>query len=704
MAYGVRTGGLTEGQAAVRRLVALSVAVVVLVVAGGVTALATGSRALDELAARQDRLLVRSMIDRQLRQVTTDLTTATVWDQAYRELKPGGSLAWADQEVGSYFANNRGHAWTVVIDPQDRPFYAWVGPARADPAAQAAFLGPAASVIRRARAIEAARGGHSPGVQTNNPALAETASGLVLANGTYYLVAASTVTPEAPETLRRPGPAVLVVSGARLDQELPRLLARAGIRDGRITTAPAASPAALPLRDIDGQVIGGLAWRPKHPGLQVLMDAAPAMLLGGLATLAVAAALAWQIVRVTRRLDLHERGHEEARVALEVARDRAEAANLAKSRFLTNMSHEIRTPLNGVLGMAQVLARSELSPADREKVEVIRTSGNALLGLLNDLLDLSKIEAGRVEIVQGEFDMAAAIEAATHGFAVLAAQKEVRFITAIAPEALGVWRGDGGRFKQVVANLASNAVKFTATGEIRVCVRRTETGVACTVSDTGAGIARDRLPELFQRFAQVDPTATRKFGGTGLGLAIVRELVELMGGTVSATSAEGCGSAFTFELPLAWVGPTRAAPEPAAAEPAELPPVRILAAEDNDTNRLLLGAMLAPVGVELRMACNGREAVEAFANGAYDLVLMDIQMPVMNGVDAARAIRALEAERGLAPTPILALSANVMSHQVEEYLAAGMNGFVAKPIEMATLLGAIEEALSGGETARTAAA
>ncbi|WP_293450518.1 ATP-binding protein [Phenylobacterium sp.] len=665
-----------------------------LVLIGGMTLLVTGIHALDDLAARQDRTLVESIVDRRLRTVVTDLTTATVWDQAYQRLKPGGDVDWADQEIGSYFTNNRGHAWTIALDGQDRPFYAWVGAGRADPARQGPRLAEVASVIRRARALEAARGTPPLELGVDNPSLAETASGLIVSGGTCYLVAASTVTPESPTTPRQPGQAVLVVSAERLDRQLPAILGRAGVADVRIVRSAAPGPASLALRDIDGQQIGAVVWRPKHQGLQVVKNAAPAMALGGLVTLAVAIALAWQIVRLTRRLDLHEHGHEEARKALEEARDRAEAANLAKSRFLANMSHEIRTPLNGVLGMAQVLARSDLSTEDREKLEVIRKSGQTLLGLLNDLLDLSKIEAGRMEIELGDFDMETTVEAATQGFAELAAQKEVRFISEIAREARGVWRGDGGRFKQVLANLASNAVKFTAAGEIRVGVRRTETGVACTVSDTGAGIARERLPQLFQRFSQVDPTATRKFGGTGLGLAITRELVELMGGSVSATSAEGCGSAFTFELPLVRVGEARAEAAPPPEE-ATLPPLRILAAEDNQTNRLLLGAMLTPLGVELRMAADGAEAVEAFAKGAYDLVLMDIQMPTMNGVDATRAIRALEAERGLAPTPILALSANVMSHQVEEYLAAGMNGFVAKPIDLTALVGAIEDALAG---------
>ncbi|WP_293676813.1 ATP-binding protein, partial [uncultured Phenylobacterium sp.] len=316
----------------------------------------------------------------------------------------------------------------------------------------------------------------------------------------------------------------------------------------------------------------------------------------------------------------------------------------------------------------------------------------SLLGILNDLLDLSKIEAGRMEVDVHDFDLEREVQAATRSFATLADQKDVAFLVDVEPAARGIWRGDGGKFRQVLANLASNAVKFTSSGEIRVAVRRTQDGIVCTVADSGAGIARDRLEQLFQRFSQVDPSTTRKFGGTGLGLAISRELIEFLGGTVSVTSVEGRGSAFTFELPLAWVASAAAQQEDAEAA-LELPPLRILAAEDNKTNRLLLAALLEPLDVQLRLTADGAEALEAFRTGLYDIVLMDIQMPVMNGIDATRAMRRLEAERGGAATPILALSANVMRHQIDEYLAAGMDGFVAKPIETAALIGAIEAVL-----------
>ncbi|MFI4974563.1 MAG: ATP-binding protein [Caulobacterales bacterium] len=383
----------------------------------------------------------------------------------------------------------------------------------------------------------------------------------------------------------------------------------------------------------------------------------------------------------------------------------AEAANTAKSAFLATMSHEIRTPLNGVLGMAQAMAADDLSPIQRDRLGVVRQSGETLLAILNDVLDLSKIEAGRFELESIAFDVTELARGAHAAFTALANKKGLSFSLAIAPEARGAYRGDPTRVRQILYNLISNALKFTEQGEVRVDVARKDGALSLTVTDTGVGIDSDRLGALFDKFTQADASTTRQFGGTGLGLAICRELAELMGGTVSAISTPGRGAAFTVTLPLEWLGDCVdiAAAAAPPSEPGTLN-IRVLAAEDNTVNQLVLKTLLHQIGVEPVVVDNGRQAVEAWEASEWDVILMDMQMPEMDGVTATRAIRQREAAQGRARTPIIALTANAMSHQVQECVAAGMCGHVAKPIEAARLFEALAGALEAREREQSTAA
>ncbi|WP_374344641.1 ATP-binding protein [Phenylobacterium sp.] len=386
---------------------------------------------------------------------------------------------------------------------------------------------------------------------------------------------------------------------------------------------------------------------------------------------------------------------KEAERALVQAKDDAEAANRAKSTFLATMSHEIRTPLNGVLGMAQAMAAEGLPGPQRERLDVIRQSGETLLAILNDVLDLSKIEAGKLELEEAEFDMGELARGAHAAFSAVAGKKGLDFTLTVQPNAQGVYLGDSTRVRQILYNLVSNALKFTERGEVRVCVERTQDIVRISVADSGIGIARDRLQSLFQKFVQADASTTRRYGGTGLGLSICRELVQLMGGAIAVESVQGRGTTFRVSLPLEWISAPEAEASPALQAVGEVTPVqmRVLAAEDNEVNQLVLRTLLNQAGIEPVIVDSGRKAVEAWAEGEWDVILMDVQMPEMDGPTATSQIRARELVEGRRRTPIIALTANAMAHQIVEYRAAGMDGFVGKPIEVARLFAVIQQVL-----------
>jgi len=394
--------------------------------------------------------------------------------------------------------------------------------------------------------------------------------------------------------------------------------------------------------------------------------------------------------------------------ALQDAQFAMQAASLAKSEFLARMSHEIRTPLNGVLGMAQALsAEPDLKPAHRQSLAVIRQSGESLLTILNDVLDLSKVEAGRLELEEIAFDLEATVRGAQETFAPQAAAKGLTFQLRFEASAAGGYLGDPTRVRQILYNLLSNAVKFTEAGEVSLTVAAPNDVLTLVVADSGIGIAPQDMDRLFHRFQQVDSSTTRRYGGSGLGLSICRELAELMGGSVTVESRAGAGSRFVVTLPLPRVA---LAPSPpadtldAGLADSEVS-LRVLAAEDNPVNQLVLTTLLAQVGVAPDVVANGEAAVAAWRTGSWDLILMDVQMPVMDGVEAVRIIRAAEAAEGRAHTPILALTANAMAHQVADYLAAGFDGHVAKPIDAGRLYQAMADAVQPAvEREATAAA
>ena len=381
------------------------------------------------------------------------------------------------------------------------------------------------------------------------------------------------------------------------------------------------------------------------------------------------------------------------------AKDTAEAANTAKSQFLANMSHEIRTPLNGVITMAEIMAAGDLSAPQRQKLDVVRNSSAALLLILNDLLDLSKIEAGHVELLIEDQDLSGLLREMHDSYSPMLRQKGLEPILSLTAELDGQWRFDAYRLRQVISNLMSNALKFTAQGAITLGGQvdwrsKGEAAVTLTVSDTGIGIPSEKIDRLFEKFVQVDGSTTRQYGGTGLGLAICRELISMMGGKIWIESIEGAGSTFFVRLPLTR-SLSASLPKPTAtpisAAPAhQHPRLKILAAEDVRANQMVLQAALEHRNIDLTLVDNGAQALEAFGVERFDLILMDIQMPVMDGLAATRAIRNKERLSGLTPTPIIALSANAMDYQIASYREAGCDDYIAKPIDLARLASAID--------------
>jgi CheY-like chemotaxis protein/nitrogen-specific signal transduction histidine kinase len=384
--------------------------------------------------------------------------------------------------------------------------------------------------------------------------------------------------------------------------------------------------------------------------------------------------------------------HIRSEEALKDALTRAEAAASAKSNFLGMMSHELRTPLNGVLGFAELLAATPLNDDQKTFTKTISASGEHLLAVINDILDFSSIESGSLAIHPATLTIAELVESSDVALRKAATEKGIEFRCEVAPGVAEQITGDARRIRQILINLLGNAVKFTECGS--VVLRVTPDAEGCflkfSVEDTGIGISPGMLAHLFKPFTQANSTTSRRFGGTGLGLAISKRLAEAMGGTITVDSTPGKGSTFLFRLPLEMPTPPSGAPSPdAPADPLPTPPpgALVLVVEDERTSSMLAGRMLQSLGCRTEFAADGAEALSAFVPGKFSAILMDMAMPVMDGVEATQKIRELETGPRV---PIIALTANVMPGDRERCLAAGMNDFLSKPFRRAELAGKLK--------------
>ncbi len=613
----------------------------------------TATRLEDQSRQWQERLISNGLA-MHAEDMRRSVSPNVIWDDAVKHLDLKPDAAWAQDNIGKYFWREDGYSLVFVLGADGEPKYA--------------------PVIAQLRARELARGRDDP--KQTEPSVDIDGDTAARLGSEAHILFAALVQSDHSAHVAASARAPIVVVAEPIDRVFLTKLTRRHMLKG-LTVLPAGAPVpkgflSAPLNDVRGVAVARLAWRP-HDSVASLIGVAVPLL-----AIAILALTLFPVLLIR-----HERRRVRALTALMAD---ARQASEAKSAFLATMSHEIRTPLNGILGMAQAMERDALPDRQRTRLAVIRSSGQTLLEILNDVLDLSKIEAGKLVLEEVEFDLEAMMQDVRHCFATLAREKGLDFV--VDPgEAGGVYRGDPTRVRQVLFNLVSNAMKFTDAGAVQLEAWCDDGKLTLQVSDTGIGIVADKQATIFGKFNQADASTTRRFGGSGLGLSICRDLVELMGGTISVASRPGYGSTFTVTLPLERVGEASEEVADAAArgDAPNLSGLRILAAEDNPTNQLVLKALLSGLGVEPTIAANGEEAVDAWSQGQWDLILMDVQMPVMDGLAAARAIREREAETGRRRTPIVALTADAMSHQEQACLAAGMDGRLTKPIDVAQL-------------------
>lgn len=522
-----------------RRIVTITLAALAIVIAGAVGLMAYAAAGVDRVQTAREQQLAGIRVARMLEGLTENINSSAIWNDSVITLAGEPDLEWLQINFGDYYADFMGHAVTLVYDRHGALILASRDSEPVAPASEQAFIDAVAPLVAQARSESAAN--------RDRPRFGFEASvnhtAVVCAGADIYLVGLGTVVPEDASTPRLPTDPI-IVSARPVSVLLTSLEKDLALQSPTLAEpgAAAAGRGGIVLEGPDGRPLTQVLWTPADPGRAVLFGAAP--IIGGVVLLlaAAAAVLLLRIRHIVRRL-------EENEADLTEARDRAEAANVAKSRFLAVMSHELRTPLNGVLGMAQVLAVGNLDAKQRSHLGVLQQSGESLLKLIERILTVARLEKGELTPDPLGTDVAALVESVAADYRSAAHRAGLALETVVDDSADAVWRLDGGYVRQALGHLIDNAIRHTPRGSVRLEVRAAGKGLEFRVVDTGVGIAPARLPDLFGKFVQADDSSTRTTEGAGLGLTLARGLVEAMGGTVRAMSTPGMGSTFVIDLP-----------------------------------------------------------------------------------------------------------------------------------------------------------
>ncbi|HLY56822.1 MAG TPA: response regulator, partial [Stellaceae bacterium] len=652
---------------------------------------------VDGLARERAEAQVGNAVQGRIQEIADRLPPQLDWDEAMAHLDNEYDPAWAAANIGHYFCETRGFKLAYILDSENAPLFAMEDDVELEKAAYDKYREAVAPLIAKVRAQEAARGPFvnkvTSGGDISTPIQATAVSRI---GSAVVVLSATLVQPDHGTAMPRGPRSPIVLAGLPLDAAFLKVVADRLLLDDVEFLAPGGPASAwVDLSDSTGRPLGRVAWTPERPGAYLLTVGFLPILLA----VALPCALYFHSRRTSRKLAAAITELSEARDAADAAREIAESANRVKGEFLANMSHEVRTPMNGIIGMNSLLLRTTLTDEQRRYAETVQQSSESLLTVLNDVLDVAKLDDGRVQLEDIDFDLVGTVESTVTLLASKAFEKKIELAAYVDPKVRGYYRGDPNRLRQVLLNLIGNGIKFTEKGGVSVEVSRVREQVGgpiawarFDVKDTGIGIPEEARDKLFQKFTQVDSSTTRRYGGTGLGLAICKQLVELMGGTIGVESVAGKGSHFFFELPLA---PPESVPADRGAM-IQLGGVRALVVDDIEMNREIVARQLRDFGMSADGIADPFYAVAELERGAhnarpYEIVFIDQMMPGMTGETLAMRLRALPALSHL--KLVLVSSAGPLGRSGEARKLFDV--ILDKPMRQADLLGCLARLFGG---------